>query len=331
MRLLLVLQVLLISFSTMFAQDVKKVGLCLSDLNADRWMKEALMMKEQFARNGVEFYQRIADKQPEIQYKQSIELMDMGCKVLIVVATNAMSVAKIVDEANERGVKVICYDRLILNCKPDYYVSFNNVGIGELQAKFALEKKPKGSYIVLTGPVWDFNAVLFNKGVMNVLKPHIKSGDVNLLFSPVLNAWNSMEVFSLMQDEFSNTDVMVDAIIGTQDKLASGAILYLEMFNKDMGKIVITGMDASLDGCRNIMEGKQAMSVFKPFNELVNQTVKITLSILKDKKVETNNTVNNYKIDVPSYLVDPVVITKDNMKELIVEKYKYWTAEDVLK
>jgi D-xylose transport system substrate-binding protein len=320
--------IIVFSINSIFSQEIKKVGISLSDLNADRWLKETVFMEREFESEGIKPYRRIANQDPTLQFKQCVELIDSGCKVIIIVASDSKRTGIIADEANKRKVKIVCYDRLILNSKPDYYVSFDNIKIGEMQANYAVERAPEGNYVVLSGPESDYNAVLFRKGEMNVLKPLIDKGKINLVFDPILPEWNSMIAFSALQDKYEDANFKVDAILGTNDKLAAGAIMYMEMLSKEFN-IVITGMDASLDGCRNIIAGKQSMSIFKPGENLAKETVALTLNLLNNKPIITDKTVNNFDSDIPAILLEPVIITKKNINSLIVEKYKYWTREEI--
>src|SRR5690606_13990481 len=115
---------------------------------------------------------------PHTQVKQGKAMIDDGVKVIAVVPEDGKVLAELVQYAGEKGAKIIAYDRMILNCDLDYYISFNSVKVGEMMAEYAISKKPRGKYAIVNGPSSDNNAILVRQGLMNELKPHIASGAI---------------------------------------------------------------------------------------------------------------------------------------------------------
>lgn len=308
---------LMLSSADLSAQDSLQIGFSLGDFFVDRWYKDRDYFVEQANQQGVAVQLAYGYGIPENQTKETIKLIDNGVKVIVIVPTDTKECKDIVTKAHEAGVKVISYDRLALDVDIDYYISFDNEKVGELQAKYALENAPKGNYVLLGGPVKDNNALLFLKGQESVLKSSIESGDINIVLKKHLKEWNSMEAFMEIQT-ISEQLSGINAVIASNDLIASGVLMAYEMEGVE-SNIILTGQDASLDGCKNILAGKQSMTVYKPLFKLATEAVKLAIEIAENEEISSpTKFVNNGTKDVPSILLTPIVVTKDNMNETVI-------------
>jgi D-xylose transport system substrate-binding protein len=193
-------------------------------------------------------------------------------------------------------------------------------------ADYSLRLKPKGNYVILNGPSTDNNAILVKKGIMNKLTPSIEKGNINILTNAEMGSWNALSSLMYMEDFLPANKTPIDAIITAGDDIAQGV---LDAMTIDKMSIpVLTGQNATVDACRNILQGLQTMTVYKDIRKLAAEGAILSMKIAKGEKVKTAATTNNGKIDVPSILFDPVVIDKSNLRKLLVPGH---VTEDQLK
>lgn len=309
----------LLSLSSFHSEDKIKIGFLVHDIVTERWRTEMENFSKKITELGGEPVTRNAFGDAQEQIKQGKELIDGGVKVIAVVAQNGKALAELVDYANKKGATIIAYDRMILNCDLPYYISFNSVMVGELMADYALKLKPKGNYVVLSGPSTDNNAILVKKGIMNKLGPSIKKGDIKVLADQEMESWNALSSMMFMEDFLSSNKTPIDAVITSGDDMASGALDAMKIDKLNIP--VLTGQNATIEACKNIMQGFQTMTVYKDFVKLSSEGATLSMKIAKGEKIKTKATTNNGKINVPSILFDPVVIDKTNLRKLLVPKH----------
>ena len=306
-----------------------KIGFSMDNLALERWQKDRDLFVKKAQELGAEVLVQSANSDPQLQYSQCQNLIAQGIQVLVILPTDGSAIAPIVEEAHKAGVKVLAYDRLIMNSDLDYYVSFDNVKVGELQAEAITKLVPKGRYFLLEGSPTDNNAKLFYEGQMKVLKPLVEKGDIKIVGEQWAKNWDTNEAYKIMQNALVANNNKIDAVVDANDSTALGAIRALEEQGL-AGKIPISGQDADLPNCQLIVEGKQTMTVYKPIKLEATKAAEMAVSIAKGEKVETNGTVNNGKIDVPSMLLTPIVVDKNNMVDTVI-KDGFQKLEDVYK
>jgi D-xylose transport system substrate-binding protein len=249
--------------------------------------------------------------------------------VLILAPHDASSASVIIDKADKAGVKVISYDRLVTDSPLDYYyLSFDNVKVGELQGNFITKKVPKGVYIVLAGSPTDNNAKLFRAGAMKYIQPLADKGDIKIVMDQFVKDWQPSEAQKLCEQALTANQNKVDAVLAPNDGTAGGCIQALASQGL-AGKVPITGQDAELAGAIRIVQGTQSMTVFKDTRELGNKAIEMAIAIAEGKPVDTGGkVVNNNKKDVPSVLLTPHIVTKENLDEMLI-KSGYLKKEQV--
>ncbi|MCG8700992.1 MAG: substrate-binding domain-containing protein [Bacteroidales bacterium] len=309
------------------AQDSLQIGLSIGDLFADRWYKDHQYIVESANKMGAAVKTVYGNGEADKQETETLKLLDAEIDILIIIPADGDKCGTIVKKAKEKSVPIISYDRIIRNEIIDYYISFDNVKVGELQAQYAYERAPKGNYVLIGGPVKDNNALLFTKGQKNVLKQAVEKGDINIIYDQHLVEWNSMEAFMALQN-LTDYSGKIAAIIASSDLLSSGALMAIDIEGVDKGTI-ITGQDASLDACVNIVAGKQTMTIYKPINKLAKEAVQLAVKVAKNEKVENaSQVVNNKLMDVPSVLLEPMVVDVNNLRETVIAD-GYHKEEDV--
>lgn len=300
-------------------QESPKIGFSLGDFSSDRLSQEPELFEEEVTSLGGTASFEYGYGDPVQQLEQARNLISSGMKVLLVFPTDGDQWSEVVDEAHEAGVIVVAYERMLTNSDVDYYFSFFNENVGRQQAQYAVDQCPTGNYILLGGPVSDNNSLLFMKGQKEILQPYIESGDINILLEKHLDTWNSIDAYNELQAFMeANSDVKIDAILAANDELAGGCIMALDMMLGEWD-ILITGQDASVGGCQNILDGKQGMTVYKPIKNLASTAAQAAVKLAKGEELDNiNNTLNNGLKDVPSILLETIVVDKDNIQETVI-------------
>ena len=326
-KILMTTGILILALQFSHANPVK-VGFCMANTNGDRWMKDREYLPREAAKSGVEILVYDALNSHEKQFEQAKAAIDSGITVLILIPVDAEKAVEIVDFAHRRSVKVISYDRLVLNAQVDYYISFDPIKVGKIEAAYALKHRPEGNYMILKGPLKDYNAVLFPKGQMEVLEPHIKSGKIRIIYEKNLLEWGDMEAFMDLQEFLPSYEGKIDAILSTSDKTASGALMLLESYAIG-SDYILTGQGASLSGCQDILEGKMTMTVYKPVNALAKLAVDKAIKISQNQELNLKDatTINNGKYDIPAFYIDPMEIDIHNIDKLIADGF--WSKEQL--
>jgi len=305
-----------------------RIGFSMDTLKEERWQRDKALVEQRCQEVGADCEVQVANGDDAVQTKQCDNLLTKGVDVLIVAPHNGQIAASIVEAAHRQGVPVISYDRLIRNSDVDLYVSHQVVKIGQMQAQYALDHAPKGNYVLIGGSPTDNNAILLRDGQMQVLKPAIDRGDIKIVSDQFAREWKAEEALRITQDALTKSNNDVQAIVASNDGTAGGAISGLPP--QLVGKVLVTGQDAALDAVQRIVEGKQTMTIYKPIVPLAYSAVDSAVKMARKEKLETKDTVNNGKIDVPSILQEPIVLDKNNVMATVI-KDGYHKMEDVYK
>lgn len=295
-----------------------KIGMSIDDLRLERWQKDRDIFKKAAEELGAEIIVVSANGDSQKQLTDAENLLSQGIDVLVVIPNNGEVMAPIVDEAHKAGVKVLAYDRLITNSDVDFYISFDNVKVGELQAEAIVKQAPKGNYFLMGGSPTDNNARLFREGQMKVLKPLIDSGDIKVVGDQWVKDWLPEEALKIMENALTANNNKIDAVVASNDSTAGGAIQALNAQGL-AGKVPISGQDADLAGVKRIVEGTQTVTVYKPIKVLAETAAEIAVKLARNEEIESNGITNNGKIDVKSFLLAPIAVTKENVKETIIK------------
>ena len=295
-----------------------RIGLSMDTLKEERWQRDRDLFVARAKELGAEVLVQSANGDDKAQVQQAENLLTQGVNVLVVIPHNGEVAATIVESAKARGVPVISYDRLIRSSEPALYVSFDNEKVGEMQAKYLLERAPKGNYVLIGGAPTDNNAKLFRQGQMNVLQPAIDRGDVKVITDQWAKDWLASEALRICEDALTKSNRDVAAVVASNDATAGGAISALETAGV-AGKVLVSGQDADLAGLQRIVAGKQSMTVYKPVHLLARRAAEAAVALAKGEKVDAPARINNGKVDVPSILLEPVVVDKANIDDTVVK------------
>ena len=301
------------------------IGLSLDTLKEARWQVDARFFTERAKQLGAQVDVQSANGDDSQQMMQIHSMLTRGVKALVIVPHDAVAMARAVELAHQTGVPVIAYDRIIRNCDLDLYLSFDNVRVGELQAKFLVDHLPKPApgrpdrIVRIYGAPTDNNAKLFKQGQDQVLAPYLQRGDIVVVHEDWAEDWKPENAKKIVNAAIA-TGAKFDGILASNDSTAGGAIqALLEAGGGLAGKVVVTGQDAELPACQRIVAGTQAMTIYKPIRSLATAAAEAAVKLAEGKPIIARQSVNNGKIDVPAILCDVVVVTRDNMVDSVIK------------
>ncbi len=258
------------------------------------------------------------------QQSQAEAALTQGVDVLVLDPVDATAAAGIVTKATQQGVPVVSYDRLILDADVDYYVSFDNEQVGKLQAQ-TLDKKltedgnPTGPIVMINGDPADSNATLFKKGAHSVFD----SSGIDIAKEYDTPGWLASKAQNEMQQAI--TALGNDGFTGVyaaNDDTAGGTIAAMKSAGIDPATRPTTGQDATVAGIQRILAGEQYMTIYKAIKPEASDTAEIAVALAQGKKPPAGlitGTQNNGKKDVPSVLLTPIAVTKDNVNSTVIK------------
>jgi D-xylose transport system substrate-binding protein len=294
-----------------------KIGF-LMDTTHERWIRDRDLFTERAQFLGANVLTEAGEGDKDKQAQLADKLLAEGIKVLVIVPNDATAAAAIVEKAKAKNVPVISYDRLVRNADVDLYVTFDNVKVGEMQAEYLLNRAPTGNYLLIWGAESDDNAHQIREGQMKVLKPAIDSGKIKIVGQGWAANWRAYEAERMTDAALKKSGNNLAAIVASNDVTAGGAIKALERANL-AGKVLVSGQDAELEGARRIVQGTQAMTVYKSLAALARMAANNAVRLAKGDGVDAGSTtVNNGKKDVPARLLDPIPVDKNNMDGLLI-------------
>jgi D-xylose transport system substrate-binding protein len=261
-----------------------RIGFLMDAFQQERWQKDKAIFEARCKELGAELILQAADGDDDLQMKQAESLLTQGVDVLVIVPHNAEVAGSIVDLAKRQNVPVISYDRLVKNSEPDLYVSFDNERVGELQAKYLLDRRPTGNYILIGGAPTDNNSHLLRKGQLNILQAGIDSGDIKVVANQWAKEWLAEEALKHVENALTNNNNDVVAIVMSNDGTAGGAIQALTAQGL-AGKVLVSGQDAELGALQRIVAGTQSMTVYKPIIKLAPAAVEAAVALAKGRKL----------------------------------------------
>lgn len=309
-----------------------RIGLSLDTLKEARWQADRDMFVRRAGELGATVQVLSANGDDTAQISDVEKLITSKVDVLVIVPHDGTAMAKAVRLAHDAGIPVIAYDRIIRDSDLDLYVSFDNVRVGELQARFVADHLParKPARIVrIYGAKTDNNAGLFKAGQDSVIDPLVKSGAIEVVHEDWAEDWKPENAKRIVNAAITAKGSRIDAVLASNDGTAGGAVQALSEEGL-AGKVLVTGQDADLVALQRIATGTQTMTIYKPLHTLAQGAADLAVKMATGKPVIARSTVNNGAIDVPSVLFDVVTVTKDNIEDTVVKDGLY-RREDIFK
>ena len=322
----------------------EKVGVSMPTKDLQRWNQDGENMQKQLEAAGYTVDLQYASNDVQTQLSQVENMISEGADVLVIAAIEGSSLGEALTMAKDEGIPVIAYDRLLMESDAvSYYATFDNYMVGTVQGTYIKEQldldNAEGPFNmeITAGDPGDNNAGYFFAGAMDLLQPYIDEGKLvvqsgQITFEEVATAqWKTETAQSRAENILSSnyTDKDVDVWLCSNDSTALGVENALAA-NYNGKYPIITGQDCDKENTKNMIAGKQSMSVFKDTRTLAKQVVKMIGQLLNGVDVDVNDTetYTNNVITVPSYLCEPVFADANNYKELLIDS-GYYTEEDL--
>jgi D-xylose transport system substrate-binding protein len=309
-----------------------KIGFAMDTLKEERWQRDHDAFKAHCEKMNVECVITVADNKADKQANDVDNLLTQGLDALVIAPHNATQAASMVDKAKAQGVPVISYDRLINSDKIDVYISHQVPVIGTKIAEYALQKVPKGKYVMVYGAQADNNAHIMKKAQLEVLQPSIDRGDIKIVADQFIEDWNPNGALNFAENALTQNNDDIQAFVVSNDGMAGGVIEALAKRGL-AGKVVVTGQDAGLQALQNIAEGKQTMTVYKPIIPLASAAVEAAIKLAKKERLDTkpfHNDDPSVNKAVPSILLEVTAVDKMNLMDTVI-KDGYSKYEDIYK
>jgi D-xylose transport system substrate-binding protein len=312
----------IVAFSTAALASKEKpvIGLSLDTLKEERWQHDRDTFTAAAEKLGARVIVQSANSDDTRQVRDVESLISRGVDVLVIVPHNGAAMTRAVKSANQAKIPVISYDRLILNADIDYYLSFDNVKVGESQASYLASHLPSdrpARIVRIYGAPTDNNAKLFKQGQDNILDPLIKSGKIVVVHEDWALDWKPEVAKKIMNAAITKAGREIDAVLASNDGTAGGAIQSLSEEGL-AGKVLVTGQDADLAACQRIMRGTQAMTVYKPLKTLATNAARIAVAVARGEKPDATSSVDNGAKQVPSIFEKVISVDKENLSSTVV-------------
>lgn len=306
-----------------------KIGFAMDTLKEERWVRDKDAFETRCRELDVDCVITVADNKSDKQANDVDNLLTQGVDVLVIAPHDATQAASMVEKAKAQNVPVISYDRLINSDKIDLYVSHQVPVIGRKIAEYALQKVPKGNYVMVYGASTDNNAVIMQKEQIAVLKPATDAGEIKIVANQFITDWKPDLALNFVENALTQNGDKIDAIVVSNDGMAGGVVSALEKRGL-AGKILVTGQDAQKDGLQRIAQGKQTMTIYKPIIPLANKAIEAAIKLAKKEPLTDTQPFQNDALgkEVPAILLEVVVVDKDNLMNTVI-KDGYAKYEDV--
>ena len=339
------------------ASGSKTVGIAMPTKSLERWNRDGEYLKKQFEDSGYKVELKYSDNKTDQQNNDIQSMIADGVDLLMIAAIDGSTLTQTLDDAKAKNIPVIAYDRLIMNTDAvSYYVSFDNYTVGKLQGEFVRDQlkldSEAGPFNIefTAGDPADNNAGFFFNGAYDALKKYIDEGKLVIpsgktKFEQVATPeWKTDTAFDNMQNtlaSYYSDGTKLDVALCSNDSTAMGVAKAITSDYAGGNQPILTGQDGDITNLRNIVDGIQTMTVYKNVSDEAAATLAVSKAILEgstpnesllsslgaEASYDTSSYNNGVKV-VPSYLLVPYVITKDNLQKLVDTGLYKWDANE---
>lgn len=297
-------------------EDKLTIGMSFDSFVIERWQRDRDIFVQAAKELGAEVNVQNANGEVEEQKQQIEYFIKKKVDVIVIVCIDSDALSDTIKSAHEAGIKVIAYDRLINNADIDLYISFDNEMVGTLMAQSLVDNGISGGRVLMVGGSPADNNVSL---VENAFEKVMKDNNVQIADRTHCDGWRA----ELASDYIYSHRTLVadcDAVMCGNDNVASQVVSALAV-QRLAGKILVTGQDADLEACQRIVEGTQIMTVYKPVEKLAHRAAECAVAMAGGQEIsgEGVGVINNGKKDLPYVKLEPVMVTKDNMDEVIID------------
>ncbi|MBA4326161.1 MAG: D-xylose ABC transporter substrate-binding protein [Rhodobacter sp.] len=309
------------------AQDLK-VCVSWSNFREERWKTDEAAIKGALDAAGAEYISADAQTSASKQLADIEGMITQGCSALIILAQDSASIGPALDAAADAGIPVVGYDRMIDDPRA-FYLTFDNVEVGRMQARAVLEAMPKGRYVMIKGSPVDPNADFLRGGQQEVLQAAIDAGDITIVAEAYTDDWQPANAQRNMEQILTETDNGVDAVVASNDGTAGGVVAALTA--QGMAGIPVSGQDGDMAALNRVALGTQTVSVWKDSRALGKAAGEIAVALAQGTAMDaipgaTRFTSPSGK-ELNAVLLAPQPITRDNLNVVLDAG---WITKEVL-
>lgn len=296
--------------------DAITVGFSIDTLAIERWQRDLDVFIASVRNLDADVIVQNAGNSVEEQKRQLMYLLDRNVDVIVILPKDASSLKEEIEKIRARNIPVISYDRLIRDTKVDLYISVDSTKVGNLMAQKMKSIAGSKNWLCVLGPQEDFNMTMIQNGILSSIKNH----------GPVISdifyteGWDYDKAKQKMVDVITSGQIP-DAIICGNDAVADAVLSVIKVYYPEK-HIPICGQDADIAACQNIIRGKQDFTVYKPITLLAQKSAEYAVRIASGEKIETfagaESTIDNGDSKIPCILLEPEIVTKENMDEVII-------------
>lgn len=318
------------SSQTVSSDDVT-IGLCFDSYVIERWIRDRDVFVTTAQDMGAEVNVQNANGNVDEQISEIRYLIGKNVDVITIVAIDASRLSDVIGEAKAKGIKVVCYDRLIFDSGADLYISFDNEKVGTLMGQALKAALPQGGDVFeILGSASDNNTSQVKAG----FEKELAGSNIRIAYSSYCDGWLSELAFDAVNNGLSENGGRVDGVMCGNDDLAGQAIRALTE-HRLAGKVPVVGQDADLSGCQRIVEGTQTMSVYKSVEEEARIAAKLSVALARgeditsrDADIPVLDTISDGVHQIPCYSIEPVAVDRTNMDSVIIDS-GFHLREDV--
>ncbi|HJQ77323.1 MAG TPA: substrate-binding domain-containing protein [Acidimicrobiia bacterium] len=316
--------------TTAAGDDDIVVGVSWNNYNEERWARwDEPAIQAALEAGGAEYISADAGSSAEQQLTDVEQLITDGADVLIILAQDGTAILPAVASALEQGIPVIAYDRLIED-PGALYVTFDNVGVGRLQAEVIFDLVPTGNYVIIKGNQADANADFLRAGYEEVIGEAVAAGDITIVGETYTDNWDPALAQTHMEQFLTQANNDVQAVLSENDGMASGVVSALEAQGL-AGEVPVSGQDGDLAALNRVALGTQAVSVWKDARELGTAAGEAAVALAQGTPLADIEGVVQFDSpggnSMTSILLEPIAITQDNL-DLVVDAG--WITTDQL-
>ncbi len=299
--------------------SAQTVGVSWSNFQEERWKTDEAAIKAKLEELGAEYLSADAQSSPEKQLSDIDALITRGVDALIILAQDNEAILPAVTRAADEGIPVVAYDRLIED-EGVFYLTFDNVEVGRLQAQAVFDVQPTGNYVFIKGSPTDPNADFLHQGQLEVLQAAIDSGDVTVVGEQYTDGWLPENAQRNMEQILTANDNAVDAVVASNDGTAGGVVAALTA--QGLEGLPVSGQDADFAALNRVALGTQTVSVWKDARVLGAEAAEIAVALaggaaLTDVEGATTFSDGPNGVEMTAILLDPVPITQENLGTVI--------------
>ena len=294
--------------------DKLLIGLSFDSFVIERWTRDRDVFVSTANNLGAEVNVQSAGGDVTTQISQIKYFIEIGVDAIVIITADAVALADVLKEAKNKNIPILCYDRLVMNCNADLYISFNNETVGKEMANAICSKVPDGGTIVeIMGPESDYNVPQVMSGFDSVCAEH----NMNITLKYNCENWKPELAYDFVNAHFDEIS-KANAIMCGNDALA-GEVIHALAERGYAGEIYVTGQDADLEACQRVVEGTQLVTVYKPVEALAKLAAEYAVSLANGNKLDTTETFFDGTYDVPYVAIEPSGVTKDNLDKVIID------------